>query len=82
MPVCLDYVQGEVSLSKLYPDITDRERDGCQSPSSHRSYQTTQQQVSRPLSLNTPFGNQTGRRCVLKNHSELPSFSIILTFSG
>ena len=44
--VCLDNVQGEVDVSKFNPDVTDRQRDDWESPSSHRSYQTAQQQVS------------------------------------
>lgn len=37
--------QGEGGLSQLNPDVSDRKRDGCESSSSHPSYQTTQQQV-------------------------------------
>lgn len=38
--------QGEGSLPELNPDFADRARDDHEGPSSHRSYQTAQQQVS------------------------------------
>lgn len=64
--------QGEVGLPELNPDFTDRARDSCTGSSSHRSYQTAQQQVSVNLWLERLFYttpkmslNNTRRRTVL-----------------
>lgn len=62
--------QGEVGLSELNAHITDRARDGCEGPSSHRSYQTAQQQVSLLLWLKRleghepePLNSQMSQKC-------------------
>lgn len=51
--------QGEVDLSELNAHISDRARDGCEGPSSHRSRQTAQQQVSLLLWLKTQEGHNS-----------------------
>lgn len=49
------FVQGEVGLSQLHADVTDRKGNGFQGPSPHRSHQTAQQQVSRSHSYLDPY---------------------------